>query len=51
MQDKALLPQLLDDLPMLVDDLIIERLPDATHWVVHEQPQRINALIARFLAE
>ena len=51
MQDKALLPLLLDDLPMLVDDLIIERVPDATHWVVHEQPQRINTLIARFLTE
>jgi len=51
MQDKALLPQLLDELPDLVDDLIIERLPDATHWVVHEQPQRVNQLIARFLSQ
>lgn len=51
LQDKALLPLLLDDLPLLVDDLVIERLPEATHWVVHEQPQRVNALIARFLAE
>lgn len=51
MQDKALLPLLLDDLPELVDDLIIERLPEATHWVVHEQPERINALISRFLSE
>ena len=51
MQDKALLPQLLDELPDLVDDLRIERLPEATHWVVHEQPQRINQLIERFLSE
>ena len=51
MQDKALLPQLLDELPELVDDLIIERLPEATHWVVHEQPERINQLIGRFLSE
>ncbi len=51
LQDKALLPRLLDDLPALVDDLQIERLPEATHWVVHEQPQRINQLIARFLSE
>ena len=51
MQDKALLPQLLDPLPSLVDDLIIERLPEATHWVVHEQPERINHLIERFLVE
>lgn len=51
MQDKALLPQLLDPLPGLVDDLIIARLPEATHWVVHEQPERIRQLIERFLVE
>ena len=51
MQDKALLPSLLDDLPSLVDDLVIERISDASHWVVHEQPQRINQLIERFLSE
>lgn len=51
MQDKALLPQLLDSLPELIDDLMIERLPEATHWVVHEQPERINQLIERFLVE
>lgn len=51
MQDKALLPLLLDELPELVDDLIIERIPEATHWVVHEQPERIRQLITRFLVE
>jgi pimeloyl-ACP methyl ester carboxylesterase len=51
LQDKALLPQLLDPLPALIDDLIIERLPEATHWIVHEQPERINQLIERFLVE
>lgn len=49
--DRALLPVLLDGLENLVDDLRIERLPDATHWVIHEQPQRVNALIRRFLSE
>lgn len=51
MQDKALLPLLLDDLASLVDDVIIERLPDYTHWVVHENPELVNQLIARFLTE
>jgi len=51
MQDKALLPQLLNELPVLVDDLIIERLPEATHWVVHEEPERVTELIERFLYE
>ena len=51
MQDKALLPILLDDLPSLVDDLVIHRLPEHTHWVVHENPALVNQLIERFLTE
>ena len=51
MQDKALLPILVDDLPSLVDDLIIERLPEYTHWIVHENPSLVNQLITRFLSE
>jgi hypothetical protein len=51
MQDKALLPILLDDLPSLVDDLVIQRLSEHTHWVVHENPGLINQLIERFLTE
>lgn len=49
--DRALLPVLLDGLEALVDDLHIERLPDATHWVTHEQPKKVNQLIRRFLSE
>jgi pimeloyl-ACP methyl ester carboxylesterase len=51
MQDKALLPILLDDLPSLVDDLVIQQLPEHTHWIVHENPALVNQLIARFLTE
>jgi len=49
--DRALLPVLLDGLEALVDDLRIERLADATHWVTHEQPEKVNQLIRRFLSE
>lgn len=49
--DKALLPVLLDGLNALVDDLHIERMPEATHWVIHEQPQKVNQLIRRYLSE
>lgn len=49
--DKALLPVLLDGLETLIDNLKIERMPDATHWVIHEQPQKVNELIRRFLAD
>lgn len=48
-QDKALLPTLLDALPDLVDDLTVTRVSDAGHWIVHEQPERVNRWIAESL--
>jgi pimeloyl-ACP methyl ester carboxylesterase len=50
-RDVALLPALLDGLDELVDDLRIERIPQGSHWVIHEQPERINQLIRGFLSE
>ncbi len=48
-QDRALLPALLDSLDRFVDDLKITRVPDASHWIVHEQPERVNRWIAESL--
>lgn len=48
--DTALPPTLLDGLDAFVPDLRIERVAGASHWIVHEQPQRVAALIASFLA-
>jgi epoxide hydrolase 4 len=48
-QDRALLPGNLDGLAQYAPDLQIARIPDASHWVVHEQPARVSALIAAFL--
>jgi epoxide hydrolase 4 len=28
----------------------VERLPDASHWVHHDEPERVNRLLAEFLA-
>jgi pimeloyl-ACP methyl ester carboxylesterase len=42
-RDVALLPALLDGLESFVPQLRLVRVPDATHWIVHEQP----ALVAR----
>ena len=50
MQDSALLPGLLDGLERWVPRLQVERIQRATHWVVHEKPQRVAASIGRFLA-
>ena len=47
--DIALLPGLCDGLDTFVPDLTLVPLPQATHWVVHEQPQRVIAEITAFL--
>ena len=40
------------DVPIeqVVPGVRLERIPEGTHWVIHEQPQRINALIRSFVA-
>lgn len=48
--DTALRPALLDGLETMVDDLTVVRLPEATHWLVHEQPAAIAAQLEPFLA-
>jgi pimeloyl-ACP methyl ester carboxylesterase len=48
-RDEALLPGNLDGLDRVVDDLRVERIPEGSHWVIHEQPERVNALIRGFL--
>lgn len=47
--DTALPEALLEGLDGFVPDLRIERVPGATHWIVHEQPQQVAALIGDFL--
>ncbi|MDP2075812.1 alpha/beta fold hydrolase [Hydrogenophaga sp.] len=47
--DTALPEALLDGLDGFVPDLRIERVPGVTHWIVHEQPQQVAALIGDFL--
>ncbi len=48
--DHALLPGLLDGLGSWVPELRIERVPDASHWIVHERPELVVAAIRRALA-
>ncbi|MEB0139159.1 MULTISPECIES: alpha/beta hydrolase [unclassified Undibacterium] len=49
--DQALPVTLLDGLEEFVADLQVERIPEGSHWIIHEQPQRVNTLIRRFLSE
>ena len=50
MRDRALLPGNLDGLQECVPDLRIERLPQASHWVMHDEPERLNRMIREFVA-
>ena len=47
--DHALMTSLLEGLDQWVDDLVVERIADCGHWIIHEQPERINQLIRGFL--
>jgi pimeloyl-ACP methyl ester carboxylesterase len=48
-RDKALVKENLDGLESYVPDLRVVRIPDATHWVIHEQPKVINQHIRAFI--
>lgn len=41
----------LEGLNDYIKDLTIERIPDGTHWVIHEQPEKVNALIENFIKQ
>ena len=51
MEDVALGPELLEGLQDYVRDLTLERVPGASHWIVHEQPAHVAARLAAFLAQ
>ncbi len=48
-RDHALLPGLLDGLERWVPQLNVVRVPEASHWIVHEQPGRVAAQIEALL--
>lgn len=50
-RDPALLTGNLAGLEDLVRELEIVRVPEASHWIVHEQPELVNQLIRRFIAK
>jgi pimeloyl-ACP methyl ester carboxylesterase len=47
-RDRALLPGCLDGLEDCVPALQVVRVPDASHWIVHERPELVNREIERF---
>ncbi|MGH7325529.1 MAG: alpha/beta fold hydrolase [Candidatus Rokuibacteriota bacterium] len=50
-RDRALLTGNLDELDRCVPQLTIHRIPDGSHWVIHEQPDEVSTVIRKFIAE
>ena len=48
-QDRALRPVLLEGLEKVVPNLTVKRVPEGSHWVVHEQPAAVHRLIREFI--
>jgi len=48
-KDTALLPANLDGLDQFVPHLTIKRIPDGSHWVIHEKPAEVNSYIRAFI--
>jgi pimeloyl-ACP methyl ester carboxylesterase len=48
-KDTALLTGNLVGLEPYVADLTIKRIPEGSHWVVHERPDLINSYIREFI--
>jgi len=48
-RDRYLGPELAAPSAALVPNARVERLPDASHWVHHDSPERVNALLLDFL--
>jgi pimeloyl-ACP methyl ester carboxylesterase len=49
MQDVALLPNLNEGLDAYIAKLTYVPIADASHWVVHERPERVQREITAFL--
>jgi pimeloyl-ACP methyl ester carboxylesterase len=48
--DQALLIGNMEGLEEYVDDLTVQRIPDGSHWVIQEQPERVNLMIREFIS-
>jgi len=48
-KDEALLTGNLEGLDRFVPDLTVKRIPDGSHWVIHEKPGLVNSHIREFI--
>lgn len=47
--DRYLVPELAEPDPAWVPNARVERLPDASHWVQQDRPEKVNELLLGFL--
>jgi len=50
-KDRALLPSILEGIDEVVEQVEVVRVPDATHWVMDEKPDLVNAEIRKFISK
>jgi pimeloyl-ACP methyl ester carboxylesterase len=48
-KDTALLTGNLEGMDKFVPDLTVKRIPDGSHWVIHEKPALVNGYIREFI--
>jgi pimeloyl-ACP methyl ester carboxylesterase len=48
-KDTALISRNLDGLEKFVPELTVKRVPDGSHWVIHEKPGEVNRYIREFI--
>lgn len=51
MRDRYLHPSLAEGLERWVPNVRVVRLPEASHWIMHDEPERVSAELAAFLRE
>jgi len=49
-KDRYLLEGNLKGVEQFVPDLTIKRIPDGSHWVIHEKPELVNSYIRQFIS-
>jgi len=48
-KDTALTTYNLDHLDEFVPELTVKKIPEGSHWIINEQPDKVNSLIREFL--
>ena len=49
MDDIALPPELIEGLDDYIPNLTLKTVPNATHWIIHEQPEQVATYLGEFL--